>query len=243
MYYEKYGDPSNPIIVFLHGANFVSAFGRQYELADNFYLLVPHIMGYGNEAHRTFDVEAATQELAQFIQGLGRKVNLVGFSLGAQLAVKLIAEHPNLFEKAVIVSPWLIKQEPELSHVQAMNLKQLNTMKKPFFCNLIGLMNGMPKPQRKEFVQQMQQVSEETQTNMVHNGITLDTVPGFKDASFPILVLAGAKEQQSMLDSVQALAEMNPHCTTEVWERAAHNIPPVFYRQFNERLRAFFSDK
>lgn len=242
MHYETYGNRANPVIVFLHGANFVHSFGRQYVLSDRFYLVVPHIMGYGEEADKIFDAKAAVTALADIIHGLGTNVSLIGFSLGAQLAVKLIADHPDHIHKAIMVSPLLIKEEPELSRLMDMNKKQLDSLKKPFLCNLIGLMNGLPKPQRKVFVKQMQRVKYETQRKMVDNGITLETVSGFKEAALPMIALAGAKEPASVIDSVNALGAMNPHCRTEIWAKAAHNIPPRFARRFNDLICAFIGD-
>lgn len=84
---EEYGKENDKIIVMLHGAYFVHSFGRQYVLANRYHIIVPHIMGFGEEADRTFDAEACTKELAEFIRTLGKKVTLVGFSLGAQLAL------------------------------------------------------------------------------------------------------------------------------------------------------------
>lgn len=36
---------------------------------------------------------------------------LVGFSFGAQLAFRLVSEYEDLFEAAILVSPWLNKQK------------------------------------------------------------------------------------------------------------------------------------
>ena len=76
-------------------------------------------MGYGDAAGEIFDTETAVKQLANFIADIGKKVTLVGFSLGAQLSVKLCAEYPQYFTSAIIVSPWLIKKEPMLSKVMA----------------------------------------------------------------------------------------------------------------------------
>ncbi len=230
---EEYGKENGRIIVMLHGANFVHCFGRQYPLAEKYHLIVPHIMGFGDEADRVFDAETCVKELAAYIEGLGRKVLLVGFSLGAQLAFKLISEHPALFDAAILVSPWLNKTEQVLPEVLAQNQKQLASLKKKWLCNLIGLMNGLPSAQRKEFVAQMQKVRPETIRACVDNGITFDSVPAFRDVPFPVIALAGAKEQPDVIASVERLRELNPNCRCEIWEKAAHNIPPVFAKRFN----------
>ena len=96
------------------------------------------------------------------------------------------------------------------------------------------MMNGLPSAQRKEFVRQMQEVKVETIRNAADNGITFDSVPGFENVDFPVIALAGAKEQQSVRNSVKEMAERNQCCRYEIWEKAAHNIPPVFSRRFNK---------
>ncbi len=236
MNFEEYGRENERIIVMLHGAYYVHSFSKQYALSDRFRIIVPHIMGYGKEACRVFEADKCTEELAEFIGSLGKKVLLVGFSLGAQLAVKLLAEHAELFCGAVVISPWLIKEQPFLGEVLAQNEKQYALFQKRWLCIFVGLMNGFNKQQRREFVEQTAQVKIETVRNMVDNGICLDTIGGFENAHLPIAALAGGKEQSVVCDSVKALARLNPNCTFEIWEKAAHNIPPMFSRQLNELI-------
>ena len=232
----EFGKENDRIIVMLHGANFVHSFGRQYPLADRFHIIVPHIMGFGAEADRVFDTEICTDEIAGLISGLDRKVMLVGFSLGAQLAFKLISEHPGLFCSAVIVSPWLNKTEASVENALRMNEKQLASLKKKWLCSCIGLMNGLPGKARREFVGWMQNVKEETIRNSVDNGITFESEPQFAGVPFPVVALAGGKEQKEVQDSVKRMAEINGNCRYEIWEKAAHNIPPVFSKRFNELI-------
>lgn len=233
---EEYGKENESIIVMLHGANFVHCYGRQYPLAQNYHIVVPHIMGFGDEAARVFDANVCVSELAAFIRTLDKKVLLIGFSLGAQLAFKLISEYTDLFYAAIIVSPWLEKKEPTLTEVMRINERQFSSFKKKWLCNIIGMMNGLPSVQRKEFVEQMQRVKIETIRNSVDNGITFDNVSGFVDVNFPIIALAGGKEQQDVQDSIKRMAELNTNCRYEIWEKAAHNIPPMFSKRFNQLI-------
>ena len=120
-----------------------------------------------------------------------------------------------------------------LRFVMEQNEKQFASFKKRGLCNLIGLMNGLPKAQRKEFVEQMQQVKIDTVHNSVDNGITLESVKGFEQVSVPIYALAGEREQAEVIGSVEEMAKRNPHCHSEIWKKAAHNIPPLHYKEFN----------
>ena len=239
MHFEEFGKEHEKTIVMLHAANYVHVFAKQYCLSDEYHLIVPHLMGYGDETDKTFNAEEQIKELAEFISSLGKKVALVGFSLGAMVGFKLLSEHPELFNCAVLVSPWLIKDRETLDKVVAANEKQLASFKKKWLCGLIARMNGFTKEQRISFVEQMQRVTPETVKNAVDNGITLESVGGFDKVDVPVLALAGGKEQDFMRESVKKMAEMNENCSCEIWEKAAHNIPPMFAKRFNEQIRGF----
>ena len=235
---EEYGKENAKTIVMLHGAFFVHSFGRQYPLAKEYHIVVPHIMGFGDHTDKIFQTDDCIKELAEYIKTRNEKVMLVGFSLGAQLAFRLVSEHEELFESAIIVSPWLIKEEPLLSEMAELNRKQLKQLKNRFICRFTGMINGLPPKQCREFVLQMQKVREETAYNIVYNGITFESVPSFKDLTIPVIALAGEKEQKEVLDSVRRMAEINANCRYEIWDKAAHNIPPVFAKRFNALIRS-----
>lgn len=193
-------------------------------------------MGFGDNTEKVFQTEECIEELAKYIKSLNKKVSLVGFSLGAQLAFKLVAEYEDLFQSAIIVSPWLIKDESELLKAEELNIKQYKQLQNKFMCRLIGTINGLPPKACKEFVLQMQNVKEQTIRNIVYNGITIESVSRFADVSIPVIALAGGKEQADILNSVRKMAEINRNCTFEIWDKAAHNIPPMFAKRFNELI-------
>lgn len=233
---EEYGKGNSKTIVMLHGAHFVHTFGRQYSLSKEYHIVVPHIMGFGDNTDRIFRTDECIKELADYIKSINKKVMLVGFSLGAQLAFKLVSEYSELFESAIIVSPWLIKEEPVLSEIAELNKKQLRQLKNKFICGFTGTMNGLPPKACKEFILQMQNVKEETVHNIVYNGITIDSVPEFANIKIPVIAVCGAKEQDEVINSIKKMAEINENCRFEIWNKAGHNIPPLFAKRFNELI-------
>lgn len=115
-----------------------------------------------------------------------------------------------------------------LSKVMAMNEKQFASFKNKRLCGFIGFMNGLPKEQRKEFVAQMQNVRIETVRSSVDNGITLETINGFENAYFPMIALAGSKEQTEVHDSVKGLAAMNKIADTRYGTKPPITFLPCF---------------
>ena len=239
MYFEEYGDRKNTTIVMIHGMNLVHTFVRQYVLADRYHIIVPHITGYGREAETVFTTQKAVADIVEIIRNQNKKIILIGFSLGAQLAFRIAVETPELLHGAILVSPWLIKEKKDVEEVIKLNEKPYHMLQKKWFCTIVGMLNGLPSKQRNEFVEYMQKVQLETIRNSVDNGITLASTPEFKENSVPILAIAGKKEQDVMKQSVIELAANNPNCKYEIWEKAAHNIPPVFAKRFNEIIVEF----
>ena len=236
MYFTEYGKGNKKTIVMLHGANFVHSFSKQYELSEKYHLVIPHLMGFGNEAHRTFNTDEQISSLAEFISSMASPVTLVGFSLGAQLGYRLAAEHRELFSGAVLISPWLCKDKASVEQIMKANENQFASFKKKWLCSLIGKMNGLTKEQRAELVRQMQMVNIDTIRHSVDNGITLDSVHGFDSVDFPVVALCGAKEQDIVKNSIIGMSKQNPLCTYEIWEKASHNIPPLYAARLNELI-------
>lgn len=243
MYFDEYGDKSRPTIVMIHGMNFVHTFARQYVLSDRYHIVVPHITGYGNEAETIFITQKAVSDIIEIIRNQNEKVILIGFSLGAQLGLRIVTEIPELIKGAVLVSPWLIKDKDSIQFITEMNEKPFHLLQKhKGICKIFGMMNGLSKNQRKEFSEQMKKVQLETIRNSVNNGIELTTLPKFKEISIPILAIAGEKEQDVMKQSVKQMAASNPNCKCEIWNKAAHNVPSLFAKRFNERIVEFVKD-
>ena len=242
MYFEKYGKRENPVIVFLHGANLVQSFVKQYKAFQNEYcLIVPHITGYGKEADTVYTTEKAMADITELIKSLDRKVILTGFSLGAQLAVKLVAEHEELFDGVIAISPWLIKERKFLEKVVKQNEKSYGMIKIKWLAKLSGLMIGLDKENREQLALDCQNVKKETIINSVDNGIEIDKMPEFFNVKVPVLAICGKKEYPAVSESVKKMAE-NPNCKYEIWDKAAHNIPTSFSEKLNDKIAEFIKN-
>lgn len=241
MFYTEYGDRSKPSIVLLHGANFTDIYVNQYALSEQYHLILPHITGFGQESETVFTTKKAVSDIVALIHNLNKKVYLVGFSLGAQLCFRIVMDYPELVKGVIFISPWLIKKKENMNSVIDANLREVKMMKNKFLCRLQGRKNGMSKEIREIYVEQMQKVKLETVRNFVNNGIELATAPSFADIEVPMLALAGEHESDDVRRSVTELATMNRNCQCEIWENAAHNIPPVFSERLNCTIEHFIN--
>lgn len=240
MYYEKYGDEHNPIIVCLHGANHVHCFSKQCEyLSKNYCVIVPHLPGYGRNEVKTFKTVEALKQLVEFIPSLGKKVTLMGFSVGAQLAFVMLCKAPQLFNGVIMISPWLLKDPAEVEKAMKQASDNEKLSKNKLLVGFNALAMGLDKGEREENAEFAQNVTMTTILNSIDNGIKFEDFPDYRDIDVPMLALCGIKETLEIRKSVRTLSMQNPHCAYDMWDGAAHNIPFKAASRLNKIVEEF----
>ena len=108
MYYEVRGEPGRPVVVFLHGGmnSIHSSFARQLEqFSRTRRVIAIDQMGHGRTADlpgRALSYEAMAEDTAALLAHLGiPKADLVGWSDGGQIALRLAVAHPSLIRRVV----------------------------------------------------------------------------------------------------------------------------------------------
>lgn len=107
IYYEIHGDGAP--LVLLHGGVAASeAFGANLPaLAAHRRVVAVHHQGHGHtrDIDRPFSAEAMADDVAGLIAHLGlQKADVLGYSLGAGVALQVAIRHPQLVGKLVVVS-------------------------------------------------------------------------------------------------------------------------------------------
>lgn len=242
IYYEKYGNDTSPVILCLHGSNFVHSFSKQYDqLSKNYCLLIPHLPGFGRNSQATFSTELAVSQVAEFAESLGRKVTLMGFSLGAQLCLPLICDHGEYFNGAIMVSPWLIKSISEVEKLMKAQADNEKMSKNKLMIGINSFAMGLDKGERQEHEEYCKNVSMNSVLASIDNGLQLDDYPSYDQVDMPLLALCGIKETLDIRKSVRDLARRNPNCEYDMWDGAAHNIPFKFAPRFNKTVEEFMA--
>ena len=117
-HYETYGDPSKPVVVFLHngpGGDFRSELRLKerhdgYALTDDYFLVFWDQRGSGLSRRHDCDVyslEQADQDLDALVDRVspGRPVIFIGHSWGGMSATLYINRHPEKVAGAVLMEP------------------------------------------------------------------------------------------------------------------------------------------
>lgn len=90
---QEYGDKSGPLMLFLHGGGVSSwMWEKQVQYFTNYHCVTVDLPGHGNHAHNErFTIEESAVQLVDFIKKFAneKEVIAIGFSLGAQVLIKI----------------------------------------------------------------------------------------------------------------------------------------------------------
>lgn len=107
IYFEVIGK-GKPVVL-LHGAHTRGTIFADLvkEFAESYQLIIPDLPGHGFSGGSSYSHELANGQIIKILDALKlKKVDVVGYSLGAQTAQELIAEYPDRFQKVVLIQPF-----------------------------------------------------------------------------------------------------------------------------------------
>jgi len=243
MVFDTYGDAKNPTLVLLHGAAALDTFSHQYEMvSQRFHVLVPHLPGAGEAAAEAYDPQATVDALAIWIASLGAgKVLLMGHSIGAQLAVKLVCEHENLFSRAVFLSAWLISTQANVRLFASMAKMSYGAIKSASLLRMQAKYWGLTQEQTDQLVAYSPRISKETYVGFYANRIYLSDLTGYSSVKIPMLAMCAKGETAEMKASLNALGEQNTNCLTVIFPQGSHDFVLRDYKLLNPMLLDFLT--
>ena len=227
MHLETYGPHGGRPLLLIHGGGVA---GWMWEpmrahLDAGRRVLVPDLPGHGRSVDEDYISHAATvAALARVLEDEGAPATVAGFSLGAQLAVRLAAERPDLVERAVVISAQAVPlraARPTLALLGA----TAGLAKQKWFARLQAKQLFVPDDLLDDYVRTSAGISRETLLRSVEEN--LGFVPPTAWSAFPgsATILVGAGEKNLMKRSALALHTQLAHSTLEVVDGCGHGIP------------------
>lgn len=135
----KFGDQSNPPLVFLHG--FMSSSDDWLDiisyLSDDYLCLLFDLPGHGKTkatSDEDYKMEHCTSQLIKwFDKNLKRKFNLCGYSMGGRIALYLAVNYPENIDKVIVesASPGLKTEEERKKRIQIDQLRAKRLLIEP----------------------------------------------------------------------------------------------------------------
>ncbi len=228
MFVAEY-NPERPVIVLLlHGGGVAGWMWEpvRAELGDEYRLIVPDLPGHDHSADE--DYVSHEQTLARLRVMLAERttgrIAVVGFSLGAQLALALASENPELVSGVVSISALAIpSRAPGVT--RALLSSTAGLAKNERFARAQAKALGVPPALVPDYLRTSESISKATLLNVVAANGAFTVPAGWAGFTGAAMVLAGGREPRQVQRSAQLLHAANPRSSLELDLDAGHTLP------------------
>ena len=206
-------------------------------------VIVPDLPGHGRSAA---DPYVSHDQTVTSLVGVlesdtsGRPAAVVGFSLGAQLAIELAAKHPELVDRTVVVSAQA-KAIPFTGPTLQLLGATASLAKKRWFAELQARELFVPPQLMDDYVSTSSAITKQTLLAAVGANLRFEIPAPWSDFPGRALVMAGQRERLVMRQSAVAIHDALPSSELEIIEGCGHGIPLQRTDWFNDRVDAWIT--
>lgn len=226
MHVDVFGPSGARPVLLLHGGG---VGGWMWEpvrahLGNAVRLIVPDLPGHDRSAHIPYRSHRDTVDrLIAVIEGVG-PVTIVGFSLGAQIAVLLAAERPDLVDAVIVISA---QAEPLPAPGPTLALLSLAAplARREWFARLQAKELFIPESLMGDYLRTSALISRDTLRASVSENIRFVVPDGWREFSGSVLLLVGETERALMHRSARALRGDREPGVRETVAGCGHGIP------------------
>lgn len=240
MQYKEYGDLHKPLILFIHGGGVGGwMWDKQVQYFSQYHCIVPELID--NEASNTsdFTIEDSAKKLLSLIveKAKNKLVIVVGFSLGAQIAIQMVSLKPQLINFAIITSA-LVTPSPVIEIcIRPLIKLTFPLIKNKSFAKLQAKTLYVDQEYFEQYYEDSSKMKVDTLIKILKENMSFAIPHDFSKAKCNILVTVGEKEKGNMKKSAIHLVNSNPNCQGVVLSNIGHGVSlanPEFFNRFVE---------
>lgn len=240
--YQEYGNKTAPLIVFLHGGGVSSwMWDNQIKYFRDYHCITIDLPEQGaSKCTENFAIQSSAEKVNELIgkTANGKKVIVVGFSLGAQIIIQMLSINSDLIDYAFINSA-LVRPNLFLRKMIKPSIKlTFPLVKNKYFSKLQAKTLYINEDYFDTYYKESSQMKLDTLIRILEENMSFEIPKGFQKAESKILVTVGEKENTVMKKSAIDLVSNNSNCTGIIIPNTGHGISlmnPDFFNQMIEK--------
>lgn len=246
LFVNRTGEFMGPPLVFLHGGGMSGwMWDKQAQFFSDYHVIIPDLPGHGKSSGVPFISmnDAASKVLTAVMDAVGNeRVNLVGFSIGAQLAVEIVSRWPEKVDSAVIASA-AVRPRGFQKYLLAPFLRLSSGLAgdRRFAEWRAGRLN-VPTEYVDRYCDDSLKLSRENIFRMLEACSEYALPESFPASGVRMLVLAGTRESGFVRASARDMIRANRNCTGYLVRGAGHGLPLAEPDFFNEIIFSFLNN-
>lgn len=250
IFIQEQGPPHSETIVFLHGAGLSSwMWNKQVQyFANQYHCLTIDLPEQGqSNGTEPFSMRSSAAMVAEVIRQNTKdgKAHCIGFSLGAQVLVQMLADFPEVLH-SVIINSALVKPMPtELALTRIMAPLMLPLVRMRLYARIQAQALGIPPEYFDAYFRDSVRIAGKDVFMRIMNENLQMSIPKKLAArpEIPTLLLYGQHEPRVMQQSAEALHERLPYSHVKIISGAKHGFNLTMPDIFNGIIDEFLSGR
>lgn len=227
MHVEESGPVDAAPVLLLHGGGVAGWMwdDLRSRLEHTRRVLVPDLPGHGRSAGADYVSHNATvDDLARLLEDRAPQAAVIGFSLGAQLALLLAARRPEIVDRVLVVSAQA-RPLPFAGATLALLSATAGLARREWFARLQARELFVPDAQFADYFATSAAMSKATLLASVGENIRFRLPDEWGAFPGPVRVMVGGRERRLMRDSAEIVSAAVPHAGLQILDGAGHGIP------------------
>jgi len=244
--YREYGDKNAPLMVFLHGGGVSSwMWDKQIQYFSNYHCITIDLPEQGASRNtENFSIQLSAEKVNRLIEKIadGKKIIVIGFSLGAQVTIQMLSKNSNLINYAIVNSA-LVRPNSFIRKMIKPSIKLFFPLvKNKTFSKLQAKTLYIDEEFLETYYDESSQMKSATLIRILEENMSFKIPNGFNNAESDILVTVGEKEKAIMKKSARDIVASNSNCTGIIIPNVGHGISLMNPNFFNQMIENWIQD-
>lgn len=246
LHYTESGNTEASLLVFLHGGG-VSGWmwKKQIEYFNDYHCLVPDLPGHGLSSCTDFSIHNCAEEILNLMltKAQGKKVVLIGFSLGAQVAMEILSMNPEIVDYSIINSA-LVRPDPlTMKMIQPAIRLTYRLTKNRTFSKLQAKQLYISEEMFETYYKETSNMDMNLLIQVLEENMSFRIPTDFSKSTSKILITVGEKEKKMMRKSLLDIVDNTRNCKGIIIPNVGHGVSLARPDLFNKIVEAWIHDK
>jgi len=223
---QEFGQQHKDVILLLHGGG-LSWWNYREEaklLAEQYHVLLPTLDGHAGSDAPFASIEENAARLISYIDTHfgGQILAIGGLSLGGQIAVEILSQRKDICRYALLESALVKPMRLTASLIGPTFGMSYGLIQQKWFAKLQAAYLGIPEALFDAYFRDTCKIRKEDMIAFLKANSRYTVKPSLSETTAKVKILAGDKEQKSILDSAILLHEAIPGSSMEILSGLRH---------------------
>jgi len=241
----EFGKQNKDTVLLLHGGglNWWNYREVARHLERDFHVVLPVLDGHGDSGMPFTTIADNAAGLIAYIEDhLGGQVAVLGgLSLGGQVALEMLSRRPGICRFALIESAQVKPSRLTHALIGPTFGMSYGLVKQRRFAGMQAAYLGIPKALFEDYFRDTRAITKGDMIAFLKESSVYEIKPGLAETTAKVTIVAGAREQRSILQSARLLRKTIPGSRLEILPGLRHgdlslNKPELYTRILTEQI-------